>query len=66
MAGFDTSGHTATWVLFLVSQHPEARLSPEQWGSKRVLWCQAWLCSDRTSHAAIIKQGGVASGVGNL
>ncbi len=38
MAGFDTSGHTATWVLFLVSQHPEARLSPEQWGSKRVLW----------------------------
>ena len=31
MAGFDTSGHTATWVLFLVSQHPQvsARLSPQ-------------------------------------
>ncbi len=25
MAGFDTSGHTATWALFLVSQHPEVR-----------------------------------------
>ncbi|KAK9827620.1 hypothetical protein WJX81_007168 [Elliptochloris bilobata] len=34
MAGFDTSGHTATWVLFLVSQHPqvEARIVEElQW-----------------------------------
>jgi len=33
MAGFDTSGHTATWVLFLVSQHPEARPSRQHWAA---------------------------------